>query len=248
MSDTCIIAHRGASNIAPENTGIAFQKAFQIGADGVEFDVHLTSDGEPVVIHDERVDRTTNGIGYVKSLTLSEIKKLDAGSYFHTRYCGEKILTLEEALDLVKNFKIINIEIKNNLLEYNKIEEKVIKIIRDKKMEEKVICSSFNHCSMFKIKKIDPDINTGLLYISLLFQPWKYAQRVGAQAIHPYFISASREIVKRCHDNNVRINVWTVDKEKYIRKMIANKIDCLITNNPEIALSILKEIKKNGNY
>src|SRR5690554_5174035 len=153
MSDICIIAHRGASNIAPENTMIAFQKAYQIGADGVEFDVHLTRDGKPVVIHDERVDRTTNGIGYVKSLTLSEIKKLDAGSYFHPNYSEEKILTLEETLDLVKNFKIINIEIKNNLLEYKGIEEKVTNIIRDKKMEQKVICSSFNHFSMLKIKK-----------------------------------------------------------------------------------------------
>lgn len=189
MIKTLVLAHRGASKIAPENTEAAFQKAMQMGADGVELDVQLTKDKKLVVIHDERVDRTTNGIGYVKDLTLKEIKKLDAGSYFSPKFAGEKILTLEEALELTRNSKLINIEIKNIIIKYKNIEREVVSIIKKMNLESKVICSSFNHYSIAMIKQLSPEIKTGLLYVSTLYQPWIYATTLGVEAIHPHYYS-----------------------------------------------------------
>src|SRR6056297_1649122 len=152
MHSIYILGHRGASGMAPENTESAFKKALQSGADGVELDVHLTKDKELVVIHDERVDRTTDGTGYVKDLTLKEIKKLDAGSYFSPQFAGERILTLEEALELARSFKLINIEIKNMIIKYKDIERELLGTIKKMNLESKVICSSFNHYSVALIK------------------------------------------------------------------------------------------------
>lgn len=241
MVDTLVLAHRGSSKVAPENTESAFRKALEIGADGVEFDVHLTKDKKLVVIHDERVDRTTNDIGYVKDLTLKEIKKLDAGSYFSPQFTREKILTLEETFEIVKNFKLINIEIKNNIIEYDGIEEIIIDKIRKNKLANKIICSSFNHYSIYRIKEIAPDIKTGLLYGSYIYQPWVYAKRLGVNAIHPYYYSISSDIVKLCHDNKIEVNVWTVDDEEIIVKMIQNQVDAIITNFPDMALELLNK-------
>lgn len=240
MIKTLVLAHRGASKIAPENTEAAFQKAMQMGADGVELDVQLTKDKKLVVIHDERVDRTTNGIGYVKDLTLKEIKKLDAGSYFSPKFAGERILTLEEALELTRNSKLINIEIKNIIIKYKNIEREVVSIIKKMNLESKVICSSFNHYSIAMIKQLSPEIKTGLLYVSTLYKPWIYATTLGVEAIHPHYYSVSSEIVNDCHDNNIKVNVWTVDDKDAIKQMISNQVDTLITNYPEIALKILK--------
>lgn len=244
MVDTLILGHRGASGIAPENTKSAFMKALQIGADGIEFDVHLTKDKKLVVIHDERVDRTTNGIGYVKDLTLKEIKRLDAGSYFSPKFAGEKILTLEEALELTQSSKLISIEIKNVIIKYKNIEREVINTIKKMNLESKVICSSFNHYSIALIKQLSPEIKTGLLYVATLYQPWIYATRMRVEAIHPHYYSVSSEIVNVCHDNNIKVNVWTVDAKDAIKQMISNQVDTIITNYPEIALEILKHIKK----
>jgi len=215
MHNIYILGHRGASGTAPENTESAFKKALQNGADGVELDIHLTKDKELVVIHDERVDRTTNGTGYVKDLTLREIKKLDAGSYFSPQFARERILTLGEALEITNGCKIINIEIKNNIIRYPNIEEKIINIIKQKKLEDKIICSSFNHYSIHIMKKLASEIKTGLLYLSTLYQPWVYAKRIG------------------------------VDDRDMIKEMIINQVDIIITNYPEIALEILKLAEKS---
>jgi glycerophosphoryl diester phosphodiesterase len=242
MNNTLILAHRGASKIAPENTAAAFQKAFQVGADGIEFDVHLTKDKKLVIIHDERVDRTTNGIGYIKDLSLREIKKLDAGSYFSPEFAKERVLTLEEALEFARDFKLINIEIKNSIIKYQDIEKELIETIKKVNLESKILCSSFNHYSIALIKKLSPDIKTGLLYVSTLYRPWIYATSIGAVAIHPHHYSVSSEIISACHENNIKVNVWTVDDKKTIKQMISNQVDTIITNYPEIAIKILKNV------
>ena len=243
MKPIYILAHRGASGTTPENTGIAFKKALELGADGIELDVHLTRDRELVVIHDEKVDRTTDGLGYIKDLTLTEIKKLDAGSYFSPQFARERILTLEETLELIRDCKVINIEIKNNIISYQDIEERTIIMIKKKNLEKKVICSSFNHYSIHRIKQIAPEIKTGLLYVSTLYQPWLYSRGLSAEAIHPYYQSISPEVIRICHRNNIEVNVWTVDEFHMIKKMIQNKVDMIITNYPDRALKIARELK-----
>ena len=126
-----VFAHRGYSAKYPENTMAAFKAALKFNVDGIELDVHETKDGALVVIHDEKVNRTTNGKGYVKDYTLKQIKELDAGSWFNKNFKGEKIPTLKEVLQLVKpTGKIVNIELKSNIIPYDGMDLKVVELIR----------------------------------------------------------------------------------------------------------------------
>lgn len=151
------IAHRGFSGKYPENTLLAFQKGIEAGADGFEFDTHLTRDGEIVIIHDERLDRTTNAQGFVKDYTLEELRKVDASKPFpECGFCG--IPTLREYFELIRGRDLItNIELKNGIFWYEGMEEKVIAMIREYGLEERVILSSFNHRSVMKCKAPAPE-------------------------------------------------------------------------------------------
>ncbi|WP_425446533.1 glycerophosphodiester phosphodiesterase [Dethiothermospora halolimnae] len=243
MGKTKIIAHRGASGYAPENTIIAFKKAIEMGVDGLELDVQLSKDGVAVICHDEKVDRTTNGTGFIKDLTLKEIEELDAGSWFDERFCGEKIPTLEELMYLIRDENILlNIEIKNNIIQYEGIVEKIIKIIEGYNKEKDTIISSFNHNSLLKVKKINNNLKTGALYMSGLVEPWNYAKRINVDALHPFFYNIKKELVKKCLDNEILVNPFTVDTHKDIRKMIDAKVTGIITNYPDRAKSIIKGV------
>lgn len=227
-------AHRGASGRYPENTILAFEKALEFGANGIETDVQMTKDGILVLMHDEMVNRTTDGIGFVKDFTFSEIKKLDAGSYFSKEYVNEKVTSVEELLLMVKGKNIIlNFEIKNNIIEYPNIEEKLLDIIYRYGMQKNVIISSFNHYSMVKIKKLSSEIKTGLLYMENLYCPEKYAKYVGAEAIHPYYYSVNREIVNKVKQEGIMINTFTVNDTNYMKYLMDLGVDGIITNYPE---------------
>ncbi|HEX9075950.1 MAG TPA: glycerophosphodiester phosphodiesterase family protein, partial [Anaerolineae bacterium] len=141
---TLIIAHRGASNWAPENTLAAFQRACALGADGIELDVTLTRDGVPVVIHDDTVDRTTNGKGAVAQMTLEEIRSLDAGSWYSAEFRGEKIPTLAGVLQAVGQCGLVDIELKGTKLKADGLEAAAIRAVESAGMHERVILSSFN--------------------------------------------------------------------------------------------------------
>ena len=234
-----ILAHRGASLEAPENTLAAFRQAIELGADGIELDVHLSGDGELVVIHDERVDRTTNGKGWVKDLTLSQLKSLDAGSWFDPAFKGERIPTLKEVIDLVSGrCKLINIEIKSGIVLYPGIEEKVLREVEAADLLGKVIMSSFNHFSLKTIKEINPNVKTGILYIEGLVDPWIYARHVPADALHPIFHAVTPEIVNGAHSAGLGVHVWTVDKPEDITRMSGYGVDAVITNDPRTAVHL----------
>ena len=150
---TKVFAHRGASGYAPENTLQAFSLAQEQGADGIELDVQLTKDGEVVVIHDETIDRTSTGKGYVRDYTLEELKKFSFHNHME-KYKGVKIPTLREVLELVKPGKMeVNIELKTGIFWYPDIEEKTMKIVEEAGMEDRVIYSSFNHYSVQKVRR-----------------------------------------------------------------------------------------------
>ncbi len=238
MSKPLIIAHRGAMGTAPENTAASFEKAIAEGVDGVELDVHLSKDGHLVVIHDESIDRTSNGKGMVKDMTLEELRRYDFGSYFDEAYAGERILTLEEALEIIRECKLINIEIKNGPIFYEGIEEKVLKVIRDFDIASRVIISSFNHYTINKISKLQPEISCGILYMEGLFKPWEYARNVGAQALHPYYFAITPDEIGRCRENGVKVNVWGANDEFFIRGLIEAGVDGIITDYPGKALAL----------
>lgn len=235
-------AHRGFSGAYPENTMLAFDKACQVkGCDGIENDVHLTKDGELVIIHDEEIDRTcVNGKGWVRDYTLEELQKFDV-SYIYEGNCEKQhIPTLREYFDLVKNYDIItNIELKTGVLEYPGIEEKTYALIREYGLQERVIISSFNHHSVLRFKKLAPEIKCGLLSDSWLIDTGAYVEKTGIECYHPIFNNMTDEYVKDLRDHGIEINVWTVNEEADVREMMRVSVDAIIGNFPDRAAAII---------
>lgn len=243
MNKPLVIAHRGASFYAPENTIVAYEKAVKMEADAIEIDVHKSKDGELIVCHDEKVDRTTNGKGYIKDLTVKEIKKLDAGNWFDEKYSTAKIPLLEEVLQFVKKENILlNIELKNGPIFYENIEEDLVNIIKEYQLEEKVLISSFNHYSLLKIKMLAPEIKTGILYIGGLVAPWEYAKKVKANAIHPLFFTINKDIVRASINNGILVNPFTVNDKEELTLMAKIDVSGIITDRPDIAKEIINSI------
>ncbi|WP_291259505.1 glycerophosphodiester phosphodiesterase [Fusobacterium sp.] len=233
-------AHRGFSGRYPENTMLAFQKAVEIGVDGIELDVQLTKDGIPIIIHDETLDRTTTGQGYVIDFTYDELLKLDASYKFKKNNIINKIPTLNEYLNFIKDYNIItNIELKTSVNEYPGIEKKVFELIKKYKLENNVIISSFNHYSVLRFKKLAPHIKCGFLTESWLIDAGKYTQKNNIECYHPYFKNLTPEVVKELKNNNIEINAWTVNDIDTMKYLIEKNIDAIITNYPDLLKSLL---------
>ena len=238
---TKIIAHRGSSGTHPENTMEAFDEAEKVGVDGIELDVQLSKDGFIVVIHDETVNRTTNGKGWIKDLTYCQLKKLDASNKFKKLFSVSRIPSLEEVCKwALKNQLIINVELKNGLINYSELEEKVIQLIRKYQLENRVILSSFNHYSLVKCSKLAPEIETAPIFMEGLYEPWDYAKRLGASSIHPYHPVATREMIEQSHDHGIAVRAFTVNKVKLMEELAKHNCDAIITDYPMKAVSNLK--------
>ncbi len=237
MAKTQVWAHRGASGwdtqYAPENTMPAFEKAAQMGADGIELDVQLTRDGEIVICHDERIDRTSDGSGWIKDYTLAEIKKFSF-SKTHPEYGVVPIPTLEEFLAfLQENDLIVNIELKTGVIYYDGLEEKTVNLARRMGVEQRIIYSSFNHYSLQKLKQIDPDAKIGLLCGDAFIDVPDYPKRLHAMAVHPAFRTLTDEYIRQCHDCGLLVHTWTVDVKSDMKHLCDVGIDAFITDCPD---------------
>jgi glycerophosphoryl diester phosphodiesterase len=258
-----ILGHRGASADAPENTLAAFNRAFELGADGIELDVTLTKDDVPVVIHDDKVDRTTNGRGLVKEMTLDQIKQLDAGAWFGEKYRDEKIPTLAETLNAIGSRGLVNIELKTaalrpwpakpqgvprlqiakfwmqvllRLRENSALEEKVVEVIEQARAEKHVIVSCFNPFALGKIKALNPDLARGLLYSTTLPIYLKRAWFGGIaqpHALHPNAAMVTPEYAARMAARGYKINAWTVDDPNEAKRLAGLGVNAIITNKPD---------------
>ncbi|MBO1579058.1 glycerophosphodiester phosphodiesterase [Bacillus sp. XF8] len=241
---TLIFAHRGAAGTYPENTMISFEAAESFQADGIELDVQFTKDGKVVVIHDETVNRTTNGKGAVRNYLYEDLRKLDASHKFSEKVGFCRIPLLEEVLEwLQSNRLLLNIEFKNNKIPYRGLEEEVITLVRKFGLEERVIFSSFNHYSMKRCHMMAPDIQTAILYREGLHSPWAYAQKMGATAVHPnhrYFPDAIAELTM---ESGVEVRPYTINEETVMRKYFDMNISAIITDYPETA-RVLLQVKK----
>ncbi|MDR0623884.1 MAG: glycerophosphodiester phosphodiesterase [Treponema sp.] len=230
------LAHRGFSGKYPENTRRAFLAAIEEGrCDGFESDVHLSADGEPVIFHDAVLERTSNGAGAIGDHSFSALRELDIGSWKGREFAGERILHLDELLEIVLEHHIVlNLEIKNDEVFYQGIEEKVIARIKALGAEKAVFLSSFNHISMKKCKEIDRTIRTGLLYGYPLLDAAAYAKSHGINAIHPQVscLAYSPELTGQAHEKGLTVNVWTADTEEDMRLCIAQGVDSIISNYP----------------
>lgn len=234
MSSTLVWAHRGASGYAPENTLEAFEKAAELNADGVELDVQLSKDGEIVVIHDEVIDRVTEGKGYVKDYTLAELKQFHANQTF-PEYKDAEIPTLAEVYELLKPTGLsVNVELKTGVFFYPGMEEKVLKLAKDMQMEDRIWYSSFNHYTIRRMKEMQPDIKTGILYADGIYEIGAYAEQIHADALHPALYNVLYPgMVEDCHKRGKRIHVWTVNETAHIEKMLEMGVDAIITNYPD---------------
>lgn len=230
-----IFGHRGFSGRYPENTMLAFRKAEETGCYGIELDVQLTKDGQIVIIHDETVDRTTDGKGFVKDYTLEELKKLNASVLF-PKVERQTIPTLEEYLGFMKENKLVtNIELKTGVFTYPELEKKTVEMVHAFGLEDRIIYSSFNHMSLLKIKALDPAAKTGALMCNEIIQDaGNYCREWGFDFYHPDTRLLNDFIVDDCRKNGIGLNVWTVNDMEMLERMKEWKIDGVITNYPDI--------------
>jgi len=231
-----IIAHRGWSAKAPENTLAAFRSAMEFGVDGLELDVHQSKDGHIVICHDERLERTTDGKGLIADHTLDELKRLDAGSWFDAAYAGEKLPTLEELFRAIHALGwrgLINIELKTSVQRYPGIESKVAELVREFDLVDQVLISSFNHDSLVESRRVAPELPTAALYSKAFPEPWNYARSLGCAALHPAHPAVTAELVAGTHVAALTVNAWTVDDPDLARSLAETGVDGIITNAPD---------------
>ena len=243
----CVYGHRGASGYAPENTLEAFDLAAKMGAAGVELDVHLSRDGELVVTHDERIDRVSNGTGFVMDHSLKELKALRFNKT-HPEYEHATLPTLREVFELLLPTGLcINVELKNSEILYPALEEKCIELAAQTGMTKRVLYSSFNHYSIRHIKQMAPKLPCGLLYNATLYRAWDYGKAMGVNALHPMYTELLMpEECARAHELGLEVNPWTVNEERDLRMVFAAGADRVITNYPDRALSILADMNGAG--
>lgn len=236
---TKVWAHRGASADAPENTLEAFRLAAELGADGVELDVHLTADGEVVVIHDDTIDRTSNGSGAVSSMTFAELRQFDYSNNMRG-YKGCKIPTLREVYELLAPTGLhVNVELKAGALPEPELIEQLAQLEAEFGMEDRIIYSSFNHYSLLMLKEQLPHAKTAILYMTALAYPWKYAASLGCAALHPMMPNLMiPDYVAETHALGMITNVWTVDRPDDIKRMLALGADGIITNEPAMVMAL----------
>ena len=233
-----VFAHRGYSGKYPENTMEAFRGAFAAGADGIELDVQLSKDGQLVIIHDETLDRTTTGKGYVKDYTLSELKQLDASGKL---FSGLQLPSFEEYCEWVKNTPLItNIELKTSIVYYEEIEEKTAEMVKAFRLEDRVIFSSFNHLSIVRMKQLLPECPVGaLVEHDDLRNAGYYCSKFGFDYYHPDGSLFTKENAENCRKHGVGVNVWTVNDLKMFENMADWGVDGVITNYPKVLAELL---------
>ena len=239
--NTKIWAHRGASGYAPENTLEAFRMAIEMGADGVELDVQFTKDRQLVVIHDETIDRVSNGHGRVADYTLEELKRFTFNKT-HLEYENCRIPTLEEVLTLMKPTGVtVNIELKTGVNFYDGIEDSVLRLVDRLQMQEQVIYSSFNHYSIIKVKELCPDAHVGFLYCDGTPHMAEYAKKNHAEALHPSIYNMQYiDLIPDCKEMGIDLHVWTVNDRSDMERMVKLGADAIITNYPDVAYEIVK--------
>jgi glycerophosphoryl diester phosphodiesterase len=242
-----VFAHRGNSATAPENTLSAFEQAVKVGADGVELDVQLTRDGRVVVIHDETLDRTTNGAGWVKDHDWEALRRLDAGSWWDPRFSTERIPLLNDVLDLLSGTGlIVNIELKNGRVRYPGLEAAVLNCVDRFRMADRVILSSFHHPSLRVLRGMRPEISLAALVESGLYEPWVYARYAGVHALHPDWRAIDEATVKACRSVGIAVRPYTVDDPKMMQQFSEWGVDGIITNHPHQCREVLDSRSKKS--
>ena len=244
-----IIAHRGASAYYPENTLASFEGAIALGADMVELDVQLTSDGEVVVFHDEKISRCTNGRGRIADYTLVALKKFDAGIWFAKPFRGAEIPTLREVLDFCKNKIAVNIEIKTEAVTdaiSGGIEEKCLQIVDRIGMRGHIVFSSFDPRAIQHLKRIDRRTPAAVLYEKKYYGsqlPSEIIASLGADAFNCSRRELSKKWLANLKQQGIPVNVYTVNDEEDMKRLLVLGVDGIFTNCPDVMKSVLEDFR-----
>jgi glycerophosphoryl diester phosphodiesterase len=238
-----VFAHRGASLYAPENTLAAFNLAIEQGANGVELDVKLSADGVPVVIHDQTVDRTTDGHGKVNELTLDQLKSLDAGKLFADKYHVVQIPTLDEVLEEISKRTIVNIELTNYASPSDDLVPRVAKIVQAHALENQILFSSFLGRNLRIAKQLCPQVPVAILCLPGLpgiFNRSGLLTNTSPEIVHPYLLDVTPSLVDREHKRGRRVHTWTVNAEKDLEFVLSCGVDGVFTDDPLTALRVME--------
>ena len=237
------LAHRGANRQAPENTLAAFRLAEAQGADGIELDVRRCRSGELVVIHDARVNRTTNGKGYVRAKTLDELRELDAGAYFHTRYAKEPVPTLDEVLHWSRGRLRLNIEIKSMARANSGFEAALVRMLHRHRATNQCLISSFNPLVLRRLARLDHRIATALL----IDRRWRVRRSelplsriTGVNGLNIHLRLAREPFLQKCRHAGLRVMVWGANRRDDLERLIRLGVDGIITDEPLLLRKILE--------
>ena len=248
MQDIFAIAHRGFPTAAPENTPASFSRALDLSPEMLECDVRRTQDGRVVVIHDATVDRTTDGLGEVAHMTLDEVKRLDAGSWFAQEFAGERIPTLEEVLDLVCDRARLVVEIKEEGLE-----DRVVEIAREMGCADRVLIASFHHHIGVRM----PFLNEDIPFVPLVMLEGQAdevtatrvadeAANVNGRMLGVNYRSITPALLRATHAANLKLMAWTVDEEEAIRAMAETGVDAIASNRLDLLIETLESVGARG--
>ena len=229
-----VVGHRGAMGYCPENTLVSFERGLELGADWIELDVHLSKDGALIVIHDETLERTTNGHGFVRDYTLAQLRELDAGQ-------GQRIPILRDVLDWANSKGVVvDIEIKNAPIYYDGISDAVVDVIKATGMTDNVIVISFDHASVKRIKQLDSHIATGVLYACRPTDAGVgLARAAQADAVLPHWAYVTNEDVTAAHAAGLAVAPWATSDPTILRNLIACGVDAIGTNHPDVLRDVL---------
>ena len=238
---TKIFAHRGFSSKYPENTMLAFKKAEEIGASGIEIDIQLSKDKEIVICHDEDITRTSNGSGFIKDLSINQLKEFSFHNNFN-QYVNRKdtkIPSLEEFFTWLKTNELeINIELKTNIFPYPSLVDQCLEMIEKSNLEDRIILSSFNHQTIAQAKAKNPSIRCGLLSSNTLINPHKYCKENNIEFYHPSYYALEANTFKQFKQAGIGLNIWTVDDKDKIKRLVEEDVYGIITNVPDLGVGV----------
>jgi glycerophosphoryl diester phosphodiesterase len=241
-----VIAHRGFSGVAPENTMAAFRKAIDVGADMFELDVLLSKDGQVVVIHDDTLDRTTNGEGLVSEHSLEELRALDAGSWFDPEFAGEAIPTLKETLELARGHILVNIEIKTEAVTDRArggIVDKTLGLVRRLDMMDQIVISSFDPRALAYARELEPGVKTASLFNAELqegLSPEEVMAEVTSNGFNLSRKQVDASIIEACHRLERPVAVYTVNEVDEMERVLDLGVDAIFTDQPDRLLEVLR--------
>lgn len=246
-----VIAHRGASDTHPENTMAAFEAAVEREAEMIELDVMMSRDSVPVVFHDARLNRHTDGAGPLRHHTLDQLRELDAGSWFGSEFSGQRIPTLEEVLAFARGTVALNIEVKTEAVGDNReggVEERVLRLVREYDMEEHVLFSSFDYRAVRRFKQMSPNIPVALLYnrgLSGEKSPSELMSEYGADAFNLSYQQLSERRLKNLKKYGIPFLVYTVDRRRRMVWLLNEGAAGIFTNKPALLREVVEEVRSS---